>query len=63
MGAANKTCEWFGHREVSTGQQRVDDFTSEGFECVRCGATRSVYEGSPPPPAPKIIFTSAPFSQ
>lgn len=56
MGRPNKTCEWFGHRDESTGQQPADDFTSEGFKCARCGDVRSVFEGSPPPPAPKIRF-------
>lgn len=56
MAAHNKFCEWFGHREVSTGQNPVDDHSSEGFKCLRCDATRSVYEGSQPPPAPKIRF-------
>jgi hypothetical protein len=55
MGLPNKTCEWFGHREESTGSQ-VGDFTSEGFKCSRCGDVRSVFEGSLPPPAPKIRF-------
>lgn len=56
MATRNSICEWFGHREESTGQQPVDDFPSEGFVCVRCGFTHSVYEGSQPPPAPKIRF-------
>ena len=50
----NKLCEWFGHREESTGPDRSCDFSSESFVCTRCHSTFNVNAWSVPPPAPKI---------
>lgn len=53
MSTKIKLCEWFGHRDESTGPER-GDFTSEGFVCTRCGHTHSENEWATPSPAPKI---------
>jgi hypothetical protein len=54
MSTENKFCEWFGHRDESTGSDRSNDFPSEGFVCVRCGHIHNENEWGGPPPAPKI---------
>lgn len=53
ISTKRKLCEWFGHRDVSTGPQ-PGDFPSEGFVCTRCEHTHSENAWASPPPAPRI---------